>query len=269
MNHAMYYKGNPCDHYHVSCAFSTSVKVQYLRKIRTLALSAPSEAILAGVCQRLPPLKALRRAVKNPLQFPKQPQRSRFADHPQYIFVGRIEETKGIRFLLETLHPVFERSGGKISILGTGTQLEMLSKRYKNSPHVIFRGFANQATVADEIANSDAMVVPSLWQENSPVVVCHALTYGIPVIASRVGGVPELVTDRENGLLLSPGARAEWHDTFERISNNSAELKQLKAGAEKSKDRLSPERITDEIIALYRDTIGLKNIVKTTPDRIV
>ncbi|HEY3856167.1 MAG TPA: glycosyltransferase family 4 protein [Verrucomicrobiae bacterium] len=269
LNHAMYYKGNPCTHYHASCAFSTSVKVRYLRKIRTLALSAPSEAILTAVCGHLPPLKALRRVVRYPLQFSKQPARSKYADHPQYVFVGQIEEIKGLRFLLETVHPIFERAGGKITILGAGRQLEMLGERYKGSPHVTFKGFVNQATVAEEIANADAMVVPSLWQENSPLVVYHALSYGVPVVASRIGGIPELVTDRENGLLLSPGAGAEWGDTFERISKSSAALKELKAGAEKSKDRLSPERLTDEMIDLYHDTIDLKNIARTTPAPII
>jgi len=268
MNHAMYYKGNPCNHYHASCAFSTSVKVQYLRKIQTLALSAPSEAILTAVCQHLPPVAALRRVVRYPLQFPKQPARSRFAEHPQYVFVGQIEEIKGIRFLLETVLPILERVGGRISILGAGRQLEMLTERYTDNPHVTFKGFVNQTAVAEEIANSDALVIPSLWQENSPLVVYHALSYGIPVVGSRIGGIPELVTDRENGLLLSAGAGAEWRDTFERFSNKGAELKELKAGAEKSKERLSPERITDEMINLYRDTIGLKSVTGSAPDRI-
>ncbi len=257
MNLAMYYKGKPCDRYHTSCAFSRNIKVRYLRKIQTLCLSAPSEFILNAVCERLPPVNALRRAVKNPLRFHPQPPRTRDADHPQYVYVGQIEEAKGIRLWLETVHPILERLGGKISLLGTGRQLEMLAERYKNSPHVEFKGFVNQATVGEEIANADAMVIPSQWQENSPVVACHALSYGIPVVGSRIGGIPELVTDHENGLLLSPGATAEWRDTFERLSKNRSELSELKIGAENSRDRLNPERITDEVVAMYRDTISL------------
>ena len=258
LNQAMYRGGQSCAHYHAACSFSTSVKVRYLRKIQTLCLSAPSEAILTAVCQRLPPVAALRRVVKYPLQFPKQPQRSKYADHPRYVFVGQIEEIKGIRFLLETAHPIFERAGGEISILGAGRQLEMLRERYKDSPHVAFKGFVNQATVGEEIANSDALVIPSLWQENSPLVAYHALSYGVPVVASRIGGIPELVTNRENGLLLAPGAMTEWRETFERLAKNGSELKELNAGAERSKDSLSPNRLADEMLDLYRETIGSK-----------
>ncbi|HEY3856165.1 MAG TPA: glycosyltransferase [Verrucomicrobiae bacterium] len=269
LNQSMYYDGLPCDHYHASCAFSTRVKVGYLRKIKTLCFSAPSEAILSAVCERVPVVPGLRRAVKNPLRFYARPARTRPAGPPQYVYVGQLEEIKGIRFWLEATHPVLERSGARVSVLGTGRQSEMLVERYRNSPHVSFKGFVNQATVSEEIVNADALVAPSVCQENSPVVICHALSYGIPVVASRTGGIPELITDRENGLLLSPGAGAEWRDTFERISNDNTELKELKAGAEKSKDRLSPDRITDEMIDLYHDTIGLKSIAGTTPNRII
>jgi glycosyltransferase involved in cell wall biosynthesis len=258
LNLSMYYKGNPCDRYHASCAFSRDLKVGYLRKMQTLCLSAPSEAILSAVCERIPLVPGLRRAVKNPLKFHPQPARTRPSGPPQYVYVGQIQETKGVRFWLEIVHPILERSGGGITLLGTGQQLEMLAERYKGSRQVNFKGFVDQATVAEEIANSDALVMPSLWQENSPVVAYHALSYGIPVIASRIGGIPELVTDRENGLLLEPGATAEWRNVFERLSKNSKELSELKTSAESLKDRFSPGQIADEMVALYRDTIALK-----------
>jgi glycosyltransferase involved in cell wall biosynthesis len=55
------------------------------------------------------------------------------------------------------------------------------------------------------IAGASCVIVPSIWPENCPMIVLEALQAGVPVVGSRIGGIPELVTDGETGILVSPG----------------------------------------------------------------
>ena len=63
--------------------------------------------------------------------------------------------------------------------------------------------------VAEALSQVDALVVPSLWRENSPLVIHEAMLAGLPVVASRVGGIPELVRDGDTGFLYKASDPAE------------------------------------------------------------
>jgi glycosyltransferase involved in cell wall biosynthesis len=77
---------------------------------------------------------------------------------------------------------------------------------------VSFRGAFEHAQAAETYGRLDLVVVPSLWPENSPLVIHEAFMAGVPVIAARIGGIPELVADGVNGVLYdahSPASLAE------------------------------------------------------------
>ena len=76
-------------------------------------------------------------------------------------------------------------------------------------PHVHVRGRIAHDDVARVLSNLDVLVVPSIWPENSPLVIREAFLAGVPVVASRIGGIPETVTDGVNGLLFDPGDAAD------------------------------------------------------------
>ena len=67
------------------------------------------------------------------------------------------------------------------------------------------------------MVNSDILCIPSIWAENSPGVVIHALSLGLPVIGSDKAGIPELVEHGKNGLLVPPGDKLAWQVALERI----------------------------------------------------
>jgi glycosyltransferase involved in cell wall biosynthesis len=86
-----------------------------------------------------------------------------------------------------------------------------------------------------------ALLVPSLWYEPSGRVVLEAYAAGVPVVASRIGGLPEIVDDNVSGLLVEPGDRNGWAASVERLSND-AESRRLGEGAW----RLWSERFTPD-----------------------
>jgi GT2 family glycosyltransferase/glycosyltransferase involved in cell wall biosynthesis len=80
------------------------------------------------------------------------------------------------------------------------------------------------------LATLDALVVPSIWPENSPMVIQEAFLAGTPVIASRIGGIPEIVADGENGLLFEPGNVDDLRRTIVRLVREPDLLERLCAG---------------------------------------
>jgi GT2 family glycosyltransferase/glycosyltransferase involved in cell wall biosynthesis len=84
--------------------------------------------------------------------------------------------------------------------------------------------------VAAALASIDVLVVPSIWPENAPLVIQEAFIAGIPVVASRIGGIPEMVTDGTNGLLFTAGDAADLSRTLARLIDEPGLVDRLRDG---------------------------------------
>ena len=97
-------------------------------------------------------------------------------------------------------------------------------------PHVRVAGPLPHDRVPDALASIDVLVVPSIWPENSPLVIQEAFLAGVPVLASRIGGIPEFVEDGRNGLLFAPGDAADLARAIGRLLREPALLAKLRDG---------------------------------------
>lgn len=149
---------------------------------------------------------------------------------PEYkdsFIVGTIAElhhVKGLDVLLHAWSEFEERSHSKLVIVGSGDErnnLEELAELLGISDSVIFTGFVDNAK--SYLKAFDIFVLPSR-SEGLPYVVLEAGVAGLPVIASRVGGIPEIIDDEENGLLV-PAGSDEW---LERALNRLAKDENLR-----------------------------------------
>ena len=93
----------------------------------------------------------------------------------------------------------------ELHIAGDGSLAEMVANRALHNPRIHFHGFIPLNHLARFFATTDAVVVPSLCYENSPTVIYESFAIGVPVIASHIGGIPELIQEGENGWLVEPG----------------------------------------------------------------
>lgn len=119
------------------------------------------------------------------------------------LFAGQIEEHKGIRFLLETLNDAgidFE-----LHIAGEGALSDYVNDWHRRDKRIVYHGFISMNALNNLLAISDLVLVPSLCYENSPTVIYEAFGAGVPVLASDIGGIGELVKEGENGYLFIPG----------------------------------------------------------------
>ncbi len=136
------------------------------------------------------------------------------------LYLGRLVEVKGVRVLIEAMEGV---ENAVLVVAGDGvlrSELESLAAR-RRVP-AVFLGSIGERDKRRWLARCRAVAIPSLILENGqteglPVACLEALAAGKPVIASRVGGLPEVIRDGENGLLVEPGDVPRWRAALTRV----------------------------------------------------
>jgi len=144
-------------------------------------------------------------------------------DRIECIFVGRLAAVKGLPVLFEALAAAREDQPGlHLSIVGDGPDRAMLTRLAAPlGGAVTFAGALSQHQVAEALQEADMMVLPS-FAEGVPVVLMEALASGLPAIATRVAGVPELVDHEVSGLIVAPGDVAGLRDAILRLAVDPA-----------------------------------------------
>lgn len=124
-------------------------------------------------------------------------------------FIGRLSEEKGVDVLIRAAARLPEV---ELKIAGAGPQEDKLKELAKSlkAENVSFLGFLREEQLKELRKNSKAMAVPSVWYENAPLAVLEAMAQGLPVIASRIGGLPELVDEGKTGWLVEAGNVDAW-----------------------------------------------------------
>jgi GT2 family glycosyltransferase/glycosyltransferase involved in cell wall biosynthesis len=120
-------------------------------------------------------------------------------------------------------------------------------------PGVEHIGGLPNADVPQWLSGLDALVVPSIWEENSPLVIREAFADGLPVVASRIGGIPETVTHELNGLLFEPGDVADLSRQLRRLIDEPGLMTRLRQGIPPAR---SIDDATSETRAIYEELVG-------------
>lgn len=124
----------------------------------------------------------------------------------RFLYLGRLDKAKGIDLLCKAFLDVARHySNAKLDIAGWGPLENELKRRYDQTPQVFFYGNVQGATKHRLLSECDMVVVPSIAPESFGIVVVEAFAYGKPVIAARVGALPEIVTEGKTGFLFAPG----------------------------------------------------------------
>ena len=159
---------------------------------------------------------------------------------PLLAFAGRITKQKALEVALDALARV---EGVTLAIAGDGPDLPDLRQRVATlglDGRVRFLGALNRDGVLTLFRAADASLLTSSW-ENFPHTVVEALAVGTPVIATAVGGVPELVRDGENGLLVSAGDRDALAAAVRRLIDEPGLRERLADAAAPSVEHLRPD----------------------------
>ena len=144
---------------------------------------------------------------------------------PVVLYVGRLVHQKGVHVLIEAMRILQERKVEAICrVVGSshaggdkGKATPYVDSLHSSSPsNIQFKGFRSGTGIAEEYRSADILCCPSIWQEPFGNVNIEAMACGIPVVASRVGGIPEIAS--EGGILLvEPDSAVELADALQRL----------------------------------------------------
>lgn len=149
---------------------------------------------------------------------PLRPSSDRF----RLLFVGRLTAIKGLRVLVDALERARAGNPGiELTLIGDGEDRPWVEAQAARLGRVTCLGFRSQSEVAAALAEHDAFVLPS-FAEGVPVVLMEAMASSRPVIATRVGGVAELVQDGQSGLLVAPGDADGLAQAIMRLADDPA-----------------------------------------------
>ncbi|MSR61486.1 MAG: glycosyltransferase [Planctomycetes bacterium] len=149
---------------------------------------------------------------------------------PRFAFLGGVAKHKGVHVLLDACAQLAGRA--EVSVWGGSSDkryVELVRQRC-GEVGAQWRGPYERAELPEILATVDALVVPSIWVENYPLVIHEALAAGRPVLASRVGALPESVQDGVNGLLFAPGDADDLARALRRCCDEPELLEQLARG---------------------------------------
>ncbi|HUT21866.1 MAG TPA: glycosyltransferase [Candidatus Bipolaricaulota bacterium] len=149
--------------------------------------------------------KSKTQVLPNPILFEIKNSTKEKSSSLKLLFVGQIEEHKGILFLINALKE--SKRNFILSIAGSGSKESEVKSLLGGDERFKYLGKLAPMEIKDLIATSDFLVVPSLCYENSPTVIYEAFSQGMPVIASKIGGIGELVKEGETGFVFEAGDR--------------------------------------------------------------
>jgi glycosyltransferase involved in cell wall biosynthesis len=174
--------------------------------------------------------------------------------------VAMLIPEKGIQILIESLGQLQKRGMNKIQLLIIGEgdyrgKLESAVEKLKLDQSVQFLG--RRSDVHTIMAAADVVVTPSIWDEAFGLSIAEAMASARPVIASAVGGIPELIDSGENGLLVSPGNAQELADALFTILENPALAEEMgRRGREKAIHKFNLELQVTKLVDLYQEILA-------------
>jgi len=173
------------------------------------------------------------------------------------LFVGSAIPAKGVGELLAAV----DQNGWSLTMVGenSGGYAKELMEKYRYNPHIRWTGKIPIEEVTSLMMDHDALVLPS-YMDTSPYALAEAMAAGLPVVASRVGGIPDMVTDGETGILVEPKSVESLVQGIKRLYTDPEKM--LRMGAEARRvalERFSPARNAQILVKAYQQVLRDRN----------
>jgi len=167
-----------------------------------------------------------------------------------FLFVGQIEKYKGVLLLINVFKKLYSElpSTEKINliIVGTGGALIAAKQLAAKNENIIFKGYLPNFDLKNIFIKANVTVVPSLCYENSPTVIFESLSYGVPVLAARIGGI-EFIKDNYNGFTFEAGDEADLLKIMKFCLANKKQLTEMSANCQTSVNDIGVENYVKKL----------------------
>ena len=182
-------------------------------------------------------------------------------NHPstgQALFVGRLSREKGVATLLQAWHGVRV----PLRIVGDGPLMPDICK--VGNPAIETLGQLSGQQVSAEMGRASFLVMPSEWYEGFPMVLVEAFAHGLPVVASRLGSMAEIVEDGITGLHFEPGNPHDLARKVQWLHDHPEECRQMGENARRDYEaKYTPERNYEMLMRIYEEVIEEKKRVRS------
>ena len=173
----------------------------------------------------------------------------------RFLFVGGLEPHKGIGVALEAFRRAPE-ARASLDIAGAGTMADPCRAAARRDPRIRFHGFVTGEEKERLLGSADALLFPSLCWEAAGVVMLEAFAHGVPVIASRTGGIPEFIEEGRTGFLVTPGDAVALATHIDRLAGDRAPIVAMREACRAGAARLTWARTVGELVEVYKAAVG-------------
>jgi glycosyltransferase involved in cell wall biosynthesis len=169
------------------------------------------------------------------------------------IFIGRLSSEKGLSTLIDALEITKEI---KIQMVGDGPLLMDIKQQVKDNPNIEIVGRIHNNEIRHYFRHARFLVFPSNWYETFGRTIIEAYSYGIPVIASSLGVVKELVVDHQTGLLFIPGDADDLAKKMQWLWDHPEECARMgKCAREIYLEKYTPEKNYQLLLVIYNKVL--------------
>jgi len=173
------------------------------------------------------------------------------------LFIGRLSEEKGVNILLEAWNEL--ENDISLKIIGDGNLSKNVDFFCKKHPNVEWLGRQSHHYVMEILSQAKVLIVPSIWYEGMPRVIIEAYSLGKPVIASRIGGIENMISE-DVGYLFSPGDKNGLVKEVRKfLEKKDLVIKKSYAARSEYLNKYTPEKNFDLIMDIYKKAIRKDN----------
>lgn len=155
------------------------------------------------------------------------------ASHIRFVFIGRLQPYKGAHLLVEAFNKLKNTGGATLKIYGEQDEHEAyfinLKSLMDSNDSIHFAGRIPPSHLARAFMDTDYFVMPSIWHENSPLILLDAIQSQTPVITSNIGGAVDFIQNGENGLIFSMGDKNALQQVLQKVIDQPAMVENLRS----------------------------------------
>ena len=176
------------------------------------------------------------------------------------LYLAHLIRRKGFDDLIKAFEKVIDSvPKARLIFCGSGETeyAQQLSSELGISENVVFRGWIPETEIANQLSTAAVFCLPS-YDEGLPMGILEAMSSGVAIVTTPVGGVPDVLTHERNALLVEPGDVNDLGEQLTRLLTNSALRQRLADEALRDSGAFRPEKITEVWVGLYRSVAGAK-----------
>jgi glycosyltransferase involved in cell wall biosynthesis len=194
----------------------------------------------------------------NPVKFPVEiPQRIN-SKKVRLLFLGKIGDRKGTFDLINAITdiPLSHRQNLELTIAGDGEgqRARVLIESLNLAQHIKILDWVNEQQRDDLLKQSDVFILPS-YNEGLPMAILEAMSWGLPIITTPVGGIPELVIPHHNGLLVEPGEIKQLSQAIQSLIQNEELRLSLGKAARETVSPFEISKYCDRLTDIFRECL--------------